>query len=55
MDLTLFSKEIETLRNYILEECKKQGFTIQDFEQLLIRLRMELEKRQYRAYRETLL
>ncbi|MBQ7628762.1 MAG: hypothetical protein IJS81_00900 [Selenomonadaceae bacterium] len=27
-------KKIEALRTYILEECKKQGFTIREVEQL---------------------
>lgn len=27
-------KKIEALRTYILEECKKQGFTVREVEQL---------------------
>ena len=55
IELTIFSKEIETMRTSILEECKRQRFTINDFEQLVISLRMDLEKRQYEAQQETLL
>ena len=55
LNLTIFSKEVEALRTHILEECKKQGFTINDFEELVISLKMDLEKRQYKAQQETFL
>ncbi|MBQ3445102.1 MAG: hypothetical protein IJG33_17885 [Selenomonadaceae bacterium] len=54
MNFALFSEKVEALRTRILKECKEQGFSINDFEELVIRLNMDLEKRQHKAHQEVL-
>ena len=54
LNFALFSEKVEALRTRILKECKEQGFSINDFEELVIRLNMDLEKRQHKAHQEVL-
>lgn len=54
LNFALFSEKVEALRTRILEECKEQGFSINDFEELVIRLKMDLENRQHKAHQEVL-
>ena len=45
-------KKIEALRTYILEECKKQGFTVYEFEQFVAKLEFDLADRRNKIYYE---
>lgn len=44
--------KVKALHDYILAECKRQGFTVQEFEQLNLALNMDLSERQRKVYDE---
>lgn len=47
-----FGEKVEALRAYILEECRRQGFTIREFEQFWKALEIDLDARQHKVYDE---
>lgn len=52
MDEKVLGKKIETLRIRILEECRRQDFTVRDFEELVTILRVDLSVRQSKVFDE---
>lgn len=46
------AEKVKALHEHILEECKRQSFTVQEFEMLYLALYSDLSERQYKVYEE---
>ena len=44
--------KVKALHEHILEECKRQSFTVREFEMLYLALYSDLSERQYKVYEE---
>lgn len=52
MQVTADDGKVKTLHDYILEECKRQGFKVYEFEQLIMALNRTSIARKDKIYDE---